>query len=188
MSGVVGISPSAMCSSVAANSSGVYPSTNCRFSSFTIPISGWIVSGSMHTPTTTIRVPRGAAAITWSSTPGTPTHSKTTGVRPAGRCSHTVVLAGSTTTWAPSVVASSRRRGEKSAATMGSTLSRRSAAITARPTGPQPMTNGASSGARRAFCTAWTPTAIGSVRAAWSVASPLGTGSSSPSLRRMYWP
>src|SRR5437763_1384314 len=47
-----------------------------------MPISGWIVSGSMQTPTTTMRVPRGAAAITWSSTPGTPTHSKTTGGRP----------------------------------------------------------------------------------------------------------
>src|SRR5438128_2548101 len=26
-----------------------------------MPMSGWIVSGSMHTPTTTMRVPRGAA-------------------------------------------------------------------------------------------------------------------------------
>jgi hypothetical protein len=46
----------------------------------------------------------------------------------------------------------------------------------------------ASSGASRALATAWTPTAIGSVSAACSVASLSGTGSRSASLRRMYSP
>ena len=83
-------------------------------------------------------------------------------------------------------MASSRRRAEKSAATMGRAPGRRSAAITARPTGPQPITSGASSGSRRALATAWRPTAIGSVSAACSVASPFGTASSSASVSRMY--
>ena len=143
----------------------------------------------------------------WSSTPGTPTHSKTTAGRSAGpaihggsagaraasrhtaasrQLCHGVVCAGSTTTSAPIVWASSRRRAEKSAATMGRAPARRSAAITARPTGPQPITSGASSRSRRAFATAWTPTAIGSVSAACSVESPSGTGSRSASVRRMY--
>ena len=55
---------------------------------------------------------------------------------------------------------------------MGRAPARRSAAITARPTGPQPITSGASSGSRRALATAWTPTAIGSVSAACSVDEP----------------
>ncbi len=50
--------------------------------------------------------------------------------------------------------ASSRRRFEKSAATIGRTRASRSAAITARPTGPQPMTRGASSGSSLALATA----------------------------------
>ena len=45
---------------------------------------------------------------------------------------------------------------------------------------------GASSGPRLAFSTACTPTAIGSVSAACSVASASGTGSSSASVSRMY--
>jgi hypothetical protein len=97
-----------------------------------------------------------------------------------------VIFAGSTTRSAPSAVASSRRRAEKSAATIGRAPVSRSAAITARPTGPQPITSGASSGPRRAFITAWSPTAIGSVSAACSVGSPFGTASSSASVRRMY--
>jgi hypothetical protein len=50
------------------------------------------------------------------------------------------------------------------------------------------MTSGASSGSSRALATACTPTAIGSVSAARSVASPFGTSSSSASLSRMYSP
>ena len=69
---------------------------------------------------------------------------------------------------------------------MGRAPPSRSAAITARPTGPQPITSGASSGGSRALATACTPTAIGSVSAACSEASPFGTGSSSPSVSRMY--
>ena len=84
------------------------------------------------------RAARGAAAMIWSSTPGTPTHSKTTAGRSAGpdpgrqhrrraasanaasrQLCHGVVSAGSTTTSAPIATASSRRRGEKSAATIG---------------------------------------------------------------------
>src|SRR2546422_10813868 len=42
----------------------------------------------MQTPTTTMRAWRGAAAMIWSSTPGTPTHSKTTAGRLGGPGSH----------------------------------------------------------------------------------------------------
>ena len=69
---------------------------------------------------------------------------------------------------------------------MGRAPERRSAAITARPTGPQPITSGASSGSRRALATAWSPTAIGSVSAACSVGSPFGTSRSKALVRRMY--
>ncbi len=55
---------------------------------------------------------------------------------------------------APNAKANSRRRAEKSAATIGAAPLRRSAAITASPTGPHPMTSGASSGSRRASLTA----------------------------------
>src|SRR6266851_3083823 len=114
----------------------------------------------MHTPTTTMRLPLGAAAMIWSSTPGTPTHSKTTAGRSGGPGSHAgccgarvasvhtavsrqlcqgVVWPGSTTTSAPTATASSRRWREKSAATIGRAPASRSAAITASPTGPQPV-------------------------------------------------
>ena len=49
--------------------------------------------------------------------------------------------------------------------------------MTARPTGPQPTTSGASPGSKRALATACTPTAIGSVSVACSVARPFGTSS-----------
>ena len=78
---------------------------------------------------------------------------------------------------APMRAASSRRLGEKSAATIGRMPLSFRAAITARPTGPQPTTSGASSPARLAFSTACTPTASGSVNAACSVGSPFGTSS-----------
>ena len=163
----------------------------------------------MQTPTTTMRVPRGDVAMIWSSTPGTPTHSKTTagrtagpgsqggsaGARPGSRQTAAsrqlcqgVVAAGSTTTSAPSAAASSRRRREKSAATIGRTSRKRNAAITASPTGPQPITSGASSGVRRALFTACRPTAIGSVSAACSVESPAGTGTRRLSVSRTYSP
>ena len=78
---------------------------------------------------------------------------------------------------APIFTASSRRLGEKSAATIGRMFLSRSAAITARPTGPQPTTSGASSPFSIPFSTACTPTASGSVSAACSVGSPFGTSS-----------
>ena len=53
---------------------------------------------------------------------------------------------GSTTSCAPMTAASARRSVEKSAATIGSTPCRRSAAMTARPTGPQPSTSAALAG------------------------------------------
>src|SRR4051812_38010110 len=105
-----------------------------------MPNIGSIVSGSMQTPTTTIRAPAGAAVMILSITPGTPTHSKMTAGRSGGpgsqggsggasegslhaatspQLSYGDFSAGSTTTSAPSARASSRRRLEKSAATMG---------------------------------------------------------------------
>ena len=80
---------------------------------------------------------------------------------------------------APILTASSRRLGEKSAATIGRMPLSRRAAMTASPTGPQPTTSGASSPLSAPFSTACTPTASGSVSAAWSVDRPLGTSSSS---------
>ena len=44
-----------------------------------IAIAGRMRSGCMHTPTTTTRENSGAPVMIWSMTPGTPTHSKTTG-------------------------------------------------------------------------------------------------------------
>ena len=58
----------------------------------------------------------------------------------------------------------------------------RSAAITASPTGPQPITSGTSPPLILALATAWTPTASGSVSAACSAESPFGTSSSKGSL------
>ena len=131
----------------------------------------------------------------WSSTPGTPDALEDDGrahrrARDPGRQERRAARvapdrrlapalprgassAGSTTTSAPSAIASSRRRAEKSAATIGRAPRRRSAAITARPTGPQPITSGASSGSSRALATACRPTAIGSVSAACSVDEPV---------------
>src|SRR5438094_1619324 len=110
------------------------------FSSLLMPNIGSIASRSMHTPTTTTRAPGGADIMILSMTPGTPTHSKITAGRSAGpgnqggsggawlgslqvatcfQLSYGDVAAGSTTMSAPSAVASSRRRFEKSAATIG---------------------------------------------------------------------
>ena len=50
--------------------------------------------------------------------------------------------------------------------------------MTARPTGPHPSTRAPSPPAMPERLTAWMPTAIGSVRAAWRGSSPFGTGSS----------
>ena len=69
---------------------------------------------------------------------------------------------------------------------MGRAVVRRSAAITASPTGPQPITIGASSGWMRAMFAAWSPTAMGSVSAARSVESASGTASSRDSVSSMY--
>ena len=92
-----------------------------------------------------MRASRGALLEYLLDQPGTPTHSKTA-ARLAGRSlAIGTSLAGSTTMSAPIFTASSRRLGEKSAATIGRMLFSRSAAITASPTGPQPTTSGASS-------------------------------------------
>jgi len=91
-------------------------------------------------------------------------------------------------TSAPTVSARRRRMGEKSAATIGATPLSFKAAITASPTGPQPTTSGASGASMRALFTACTPTAIGSVSAACSVDSPLGTGRTSAAESRMNSP
>src|SRR5204863_508271 len=74
------------------------------------------------------------------------------------------------------------RAGEKSAAMTGSIAMRFSAAITARPTGPQPSTTAASPLAIADLFTACTPTAIGSVSAATSAGRPLGTFTAMTSL------
>ena len=76
---------------------------------------------------------------------------------------------------APHLCARARRPGEKSLATMVSTPSALSWQITARPTGPQPITTAVSRlliSLRRTACRA---TAIGSVSAATSISRPLGT-------------
>jgi hypothetical protein len=51
----------------------------------------------------------------------------------------------------------------------------RSSAMQARPTGPAPMTTAASPPVIRLFATAWTPTASGSVIAAYIAGRPVGT-------------
>jgi hypothetical protein len=58
--------------------------------------------------------------------------------------------------------------------------------MTARPTGPQPITSGTSFLSRRAISTACIPTAIGSVSAACCGERPFGTSRSSASVSRMY--
>ena len=142
---------------------------------------GWMTSSSMHTPTTTMRLPKGASRTALSIMPGTPTASNSTSVlRPSTRrqASMPGSSRGSTDSWAPSVRAKARRLGEKSVATMGSIPFRRRAAITASPTGPQPSTSAASPWLIPALPTAWMPTAMGSVRAACWGDRPLGTSSS----------
>jgi hypothetical protein len=57
--------PSASAYSVRANSSGVYPSTNCMLSSLLMPYIGSMRSLSMQTPTTTMRACGGADAMIW---------------------------------------------------------------------------------------------------------------------------
>ena len=147
-----------------------------------MPKNGVMASGSMHTPTTTTRLWVGMLRSTSSRIPGTPTASKATTARPRPslrQVSHTSVVAGSTTAVAPMVVARARRAGERSLATTASTPWRRRAATTARPTGPQPSTTAPSPAPIPERFTAWSPTAMGSVRAAPRASSPLGTVSAS---------
>ena len=145
-----------------------------------MPNIGVSASGCMHTPTTTMRLCAGATRISSSIMPGTPTASNTAIWRsPPTRvhAANAVSSRGSTTSWAPIVTASARRAGERSAATIGATPSRRRAAITARPTGPQPTTTAPSPACSPERLTACRPTAIGSVSAACVGARPFGTGS-----------
>ena len=136
------IRPSVIAARLSANSCGVYASTNLIESSFSIPAIGRIWSSCMQTPATTMRVPRpGASRISRSIVPGTPIASNITTSPIAPRCCSAAiggVSRGSTATSAPIAPASSRRRGEKSDAMIGPTPSSRSAAIVAKPTGPQP--------------------------------------------------
>src|SRR5579875_2939255 len=136
---------------------------------------GWIVSGSMHTPTTVTVVPRGTSRSSASITPGTPTASKaTSGCRPSTRrhASSSGSRRGSTTSVAPSLEAMARRAGEGSAATTGATPAIDSAAITARPTGPHPATAAACPAPMPDTATAWMPTASGSVSDAARASTP----------------
>ena len=87
---------------------------------------------------------------------------------------------------APMRRASARRAGEKSAAITGPMPCSFSAAITASPIGPQPITSATSSGVMRAKATACTPTASGSTSAAWSGSMPAGSGSSMRSASGRY--
>ena len=163
-----------------------------------------MVSVCMHTPTTTIRLCGGPSAISDWSMPGTPTASKITGsgtVAPSmadPMRSMTVRAmpksdqrscgdpsAGSITSSAPNASARRRRVGEKSAASTGPWPRPLSAAMTASPTGPQPTTRQGWPGLSPARPTACSPTASGSVRAARSVSSASGTGSSSSSWSTM---
>src|SRR6187401_946506 len=82
---------------------------------------------------------------------------------------------GSTTTCAPQREASSRRPGERSEATIVRTPRAFSQQMTARPTGPQPSTIATSPRDTEDLFTACSATAIGSVSAATSGDSPLGT-------------
>ena len=129
----------------------------------------------MQTPTTTMRAPRGADAMIWSITPGTPTHSKTTAGRSGGPGTTAAAAARRPVAphgdLVPALVGRAlrrdrrrrprpaRRRAAGAAARSrrrrsGRTSRSRSAAMTARPTGPQPITSGTSSGSSRAFSTA----------------------------------
>ena len=158
---------------------------NWRFSSLPMPKNGVIVSCSMHTPTTTMRVRGGAHAEDVVDDPGhadgleddrrprlppTRAHALERRLRRAGRPPRR----------RPWSTASARRAGEKSVATIGldalalqggddgeTDRARTRARARRRPAGG------------RARLTAWRPTAIGSVRAAWRGSSPFGTSSSS---------
>ena len=86
--------------------------------------------------------------------PGTPMASKQTSDLPSPARLHASKagsVPGSTTSVAPIVVASARRAGEKSVATMVSMPLSFRAPITARPTGPQPSTSAPSPGVMRAL-------------------------------------
>ena len=96
--------------------------------------------------------------------------------------------AGSTTSVAPMVVASARRAGEKSVATIVSMPLSFSAATMARPTGPQPSTSAPSPGLMCDLLTPCRPTAIGSVSAAWRKSRPLGISVSSGADRSIRSP
>ena len=85
-------------------------------------------------------------------------------------------------------IASSRRRAEKSAARMGPSPFALRATMTARPTGPQPITNGTAPGAICAISTACRPTAMGSVNAARSAVRLSVTGNNRFSCNSMYSP
>ena len=81
------------------------------------------------------------------------------------------------TVWrAPSALAISRRRGERSTATTSSTPRSRSVAMAARPMGPAPNTATLSPGRARARSTAFMPTPSGSASAATSIGISAGIG------------
>ena len=82
--------------------------------------------------------------------------------------------AGSTTTSAPQRFARARRPGEKSLATMVFTPRALRWQMTARPSGPQPMTTAVSRREMSLRRTACNATAMGSVSAATSIDRPLG--------------
>ena len=89
--------------------------------------------------------------------------------------------AGSITTSAPHCAASARRPPEKSLAITVRTPLAFSMQITERPMGPQPMTIATVRFLTSPRRTACQPTAIGSVSAASSGESPLGTATASDS-------
>ncbi len=148
-------------------------------SSLPIPKNGVIVSGSMHTPTTTIRARAGADRRASSMMPGTPMASNTTsgrpptGPRPGRR--RPARRAGRPTSWAPICRASARRAGEKSDG-HDRLDAPQAAARRSRP--GRPDRSRAPARRRPAAMpdrfTAWSPTAIGSVRAAWRGVEPVG--------------
>ena len=119
-----------------------------------MPSIGRIRSSSMQTPTTTTRAPRGASRMICSSSPGTPTHSKITAAAAARATSRQASIAGRCAGSIDHVRADAapRARGASARSRRRRSARRRaasSAAITARPTGPQPITSGASPGSRR---------------------------------------
>ena len=111
--------------------------------------------------------------------PGTPTHSKITSGRLPATSRHASI---GLLAWVDDDVRAQASRAAPHRREVGGDdrldAAICSPAITARPTGPQPITSAASPGVTFAFATAWTPTAIGSVVAACSESRPFGTGSS----------